>query len=153
MTAVAQAPHVETHGHDDGGHEHPPDAFYWKVGAVLAVLTAVEVTTYWWKDWFGLSAENAGKVTGPVLIILMVIKFVSIAAFFMHLKFDNKMLRRVFIAGIALAVGVYVAGLSAMNWWVDSGTTNFNDAPRTRPTPPPPTEKPAVPALPGGHSS
>lgn len=152
MTAVAAAPDVESHGYaDDGDHSHPPDAFYWKVGAVLAVLTGIEVTTYWWKDWFGLSAETAGRVTGPVLIILMVIKFVSIAAFFMHLRYDNKLLRRVFVAGLILSLFVYLAGLSAMNWWVASGTELYNDAPRTRPTPPPPTEKPSIPAVTTGH--
>ena len=150
MTAVTEAPHVEAHGHDEGGHAHPPDAFYWKIGAFLAVLTGIEVTTYWWKDWFGLSAANAGKVTGPVLLVLMVIKFSCIAAFFMHLRFDSRMLRRVFIAGILLATFVYAAGLSAMNIWVDSGTTHFNNPPRTRPVPPPPTEKPAIPVV-GGH--
>jgi cytochrome c oxidase subunit 4 len=42
----------------------------------------------------------------------MAIKFVIIAAFFMHLKFDSKILTRVFYAGLFLAVGVYVAALT-----------------------------------------
>jgi len=52
---------------------------------------------------------------GPVLmwplLIVMAIKFVIIAAFFMHLKFDSKILTRVFYSGLFLAVGVYVAAL------------------------------------------
>ena len=42
----------------------------------------------------------------------MAIKFVIIAAFFMHLKFDSKILTRVFYAGLFLAAGVYVAALA-----------------------------------------
>jgi cytochrome c oxidase subunit 4 len=41
----------------------------------------------------------------------MAIKFVIIAAFFMHLKFDSKVLTRVFYTGLFLAVGVYIAAL------------------------------------------
>lgn len=151
MTAVADHPiasdpHGDAH---DGEHDHPANAFYWKVGVILAVLTAVETSTFWWKDWFDIA--DAGRVTGPVLIIMMSIKFFMICAFFMHLRFDSKLLRQVFIAGLILAGAVYAAGLSAMNWWYDSGNERYNDAPRERPMPPPPTEKPAVATGGGAH--
>jgi hypothetical protein len=37
------------------------------------------------------------------------IKFVAVVAFFMHLRFDNKILRRFFITGFVLATLVYIA--------------------------------------------
>jgi cytochrome c oxidase subunit 4 len=43
---------------------------------------------------------------------LMALKFVMVAALFMHLKFDNKLLTRLFYGGLFLAVGVYVAALA-----------------------------------------
>ena len=82
---------------------HPTEAKYVKVALVLAVITAVEVGLYYTK--FSEAATNAA------LILLAAIKFVMVAAYFMHLKFDNKLLRRLFITGFVLAASVYVAYL------------------------------------------
>lgn len=130
----------ETHGagHDD----HPSDLVYWKVFGVLLALTALEVSTYWWpEEWH--------KVTAVLLIIMMVIKFATVALYFMHLKSDAVILKRVFFAGIVLAVGVYLAALGALVFFHDSGTavqgvTGFNDPPRHKPLPPPPTDPPPI---------
>jgi len=46
-----------------------------------------------------------------MLIILATLKFALVAAFFMHLKFDSPMLRRVFVLGIILAGVVYTVVL------------------------------------------
>ena len=82
---------------------HPTDALYIKVALVLAVVTAVEVGLYYTK--FSPVATNLA------LMVLAGIKFVMVAAYFMHLKFDNKLLRRLFITGFVLAASVYVAYL------------------------------------------
>jgi cytochrome c oxidase subunit 4 len=82
---------------------HPTEAKYVKVALVLAVLTAVEVGLYYTK--FSEAATNAA------LIGLAAVKFVMVAAYFMHLKFDNKLLRRLFITGFVLASFVYVGFL------------------------------------------
>ena len=60
----------------------------------------------------------------------------------MQLKFDSKVLRRVFMAGMFLALLVYFGTLGAMNFFVDSGTPHFNNAPREKPIPPKPTSAP-----------
>lgn len=140
MTAVAE--HIDEH-HDAGAHGHPSDLTYVKVGGILALLTGMEVSTYWWPhDWH--------KVTAVLLIIMMVIKFSMVAGYFMHLKFDSKVLSGLFMAGLVLAVGVYIAALSALIYWDHSGTAEFNDPPKTRVIPPPPTEPP-VKTAPAGH--
>jgi cytochrome c oxidase subunit IV len=82
---------------------HPTEAKYVKVALILALLTAIEVGLYYTK--FSEAATNA------VLIVLAAVKFVMVAAYFMHLKFDNKLLRRLFITGFVLAVSVYIAYL------------------------------------------
>jgi hypothetical protein len=47
----------------------------------------------------------------------MIIKFGFVAAFFMHLKFDSGLFTRMFVAGIAFAVGVYGVMLTAFRFW------------------------------------
>ena len=63
-----------------------------------------------------------------VLLILMLVKFVLIAGYFMHLKFDASLLRRTFIFGLLIAVIVYTIALTVMNVWTDNGNPWF-DAP------------------------
>jgi caa(3)-type oxidase subunit IV len=124
--------------HDD----HPSDLIYWKVFGALLVLTALEVSTYWWpEEWH--------KVTAVLLIIMMAIKFVTVALYFMHLKNDALILKRVFFAGLVLAFGVYFAALGALTFFKDSGTGSdgrhgFNDPPREKPLPPPATDPPPI---------
>ena len=79
-------------------HEHPSDATYILVALGLAVLTAMEVGLYYLK---------ASSVITVVLLAMMVLKFGIVASYFMHLKFDSPILRRVFIAGLTLAVFIY----------------------------------------------
>jgi cytochrome c oxidase subunit 4 len=92
---------VEDVGQPDARHAHPSDAFYIKVAAFLAVITGIEVALYY-KNLGGTGSNNAA------LIVLSAIKFVAVVAFFMHLKFDNKILRRLFIGGFVLASIIYV---------------------------------------------
>lgn len=134
---------TEAHGANAPAHaDHPSDLLYWKVFGVLFVLTGLEVSTYWWP-------ESWHKVTATLLIIMMVIKFATVALYFMHLKTDAPVLKRLFMAGAILAVGVYLAALGSMLFFHDSGTAvldgaGFDDAPRHKPLPPPPTDPPPI---------
>jgi cytochrome c oxidase subunit 4 len=83
-------------------HAHPSDMTYIVVALVLGVITAIEVGIYY---------INGSDVKVAGLLVLMAIKFVIVAAFFMHLRFDSKYFRRLFILGVALAVAVYSAVL------------------------------------------
>ena len=99
--------HSDEHAH---AHAHPSDAQYVLIAAILAFITGAEVMTYY-VDFF--------KEHFPVLLItlipMMIIKFGIVAAFFMHLRFDNKLVRRVFITGIALATVVYMIVLNTFH--------------------------------------
>jgi cytochrome c oxidase subunit 4 len=87
----------------EGGEHgaHPTDAQYMKIALVLAAITAVEVGIYYVKAQLGL-------VFAPILISMAAVKFFLVGAFFMHLRFDNRVLRRFFVTGIVLAIIIYV---------------------------------------------
>jgi caa(3)-type oxidase subunit IV len=84
-------------------HTHPSPVKYVGIAILLAVITALEVGLYY------ISMPEALLVI--FLLILATLKFSLVAAFFMHLKFDSPMLRRVFVAGIILAAVVYTVAL------------------------------------------
>lgn len=85
------------------------DKQYIGVGFGLAVLTAIEVVLY--------EFEKNGDITATVntwsLLVLSFIKFVVVAAFFMHLKMDNPIFKRMFVVGAVLAGFAYLAVLTA----------------------------------------
>ena len=97
--------------HHDGGHHdaddhggHWTDLQYVKLAIALAIVTAIEVALSYMVD-------DLGKAFLPLLLILMLVKFFAVVLFFMHLRFDSKVLTRVFYAGLLLAVAVYVIAL------------------------------------------
>jgi cytochrome c oxidase subunit 4 len=100
--------HVDTHDAHDDAHEHKPNSFYIKVAAALAIVTAVEV---------GLYYLDLGKLYLPVLLVLMIIKFVTVVSLFMHLKFDNKIFSWLFYSGLGLAIFVYIAALMTFRFF------------------------------------
>jgi caa(3)-type oxidase subunit IV len=99
--------------HEAHQHAHPSDATYIKVAVFLAVLTALEVGTYFIQD-------PSTSLLVALLFPMMIIKFAVVCGVFMHLRFDNPLLRRVFIFGLVLAVAVYVAVLTTMEFWSES---------------------------------
>lgn len=146
MAAVTTS---EAHGsaHDD--HGHASDLMYWKVFGLLFALTALEVSTYWWP-------ESWHKVTHSLLIVMMVIKFATVALYFMHLKGDKPVLGRLFTAGLFIAVAVYIGALGSLTFFHDSGNavqgvTGFDDPPQHRKSPPPPTDPPPIIRPTTGH--
>ncbi len=110
MTDTSMIDQVEARAAEDIEHEgHASDLLYIQIAIVLAVLTAMEVA------WPYLIDD--GPVLMWPLLVVMAIKFAMIAAFFMHLRFDNKILTRIFYSGLFLAVGVYVIALTTMHVW------------------------------------
>ena len=104
-----RAAHVDESLHP-GDHAHPQDRKYVVVALILGVITAAEVATYYFE-------EELGNLLVPSLIVMMVVKFAMVAAWFMHLRFDSRLFTRVFVAGILLAVGVYVIALATFEYF------------------------------------
>jgi cytochrome c oxidase subunit 4 len=94
--------------HDQGaepmGMGHPGPRQYVMVAAVLAVATAIEVA------WYYLSVPHALFVA--LLLLLAVLKFALVALWFMHLRFDNQIFKRLFVTGLLLALTVYLIVLT-----------------------------------------
>ncbi len=110
-TTETQRPPATGDGHvQDAEHEHPSDAKYVQIALILAVITAAEVLTYYVED-------ALGPALIPILMVMMVVKFVIVASWFMHLRFDSSLLTRIFYAGLVLAFLVYIAALAAFEFW------------------------------------
>jgi cytochrome c oxidase subunit IV len=106
MTATEHADHADTdHGE---AHAHKPNSFYIKVAVALAIVTGIEVALYY---------LDLGKWYLPILLVLMLIKFLTVVSLFMHLKFDNKIFSWLFYSGLGLAVFVYVAALMTFRFF------------------------------------
>jgi cytochrome c oxidase subunit IV len=93
-------------------HDHPSQLQYLKVAAILGIITAVEVGTYFLDD----ASTTLLVVT---LVPMMVAKFLIVTAYFMHLKYDNPLFRRVFFFGLILAVAVFLIMLSTFEFFTD----------------------------------
>jgi len=81
------------------GHGSP--VFYAIVGLVLAVITLVEFLVFY--------VESLGVLLIPIMLVLSLMKFVIVVAFFMHLRFDNKIFTILFFSGFVLAVVIGIA--------------------------------------------
>ena len=71
------------------------------VGAVLAVITAVEISIFY--------ITALARFLAPALIVLSISKFALVVMFFMHLRFDHRVFRWLFVGPLAITVGVVVA--------------------------------------------
>ena len=91
-------------------HDHGmSDAGYIKIALILAAITALEVSTYY---------VNFGPFFMPALLTMMVIKFVMVVSYFMHLKFDSRIFGFLFYTGLGLALFVYIAALATFKFFV-----------------------------------
>jgi len=80
--ATTLDPHHDAHAE---GHEHPSDWEYIKIALWLAFFTLIEVGTYF------ESVHNLPEwALYASLTFLMVVKFIMVGWFFMHLKYDSK---------------------------------------------------------------
>ena len=108
-TTTEHVEHAETEAHSHGEHSsHKPTRYYVNVTLVLAALTALETSTYWF---------DFGRFFMPALLIMMAIKFIMVVSLFMHLKFDNKIFSWLFYTGLILAVLVYCAFLACFQFF------------------------------------
>ena len=97
------------------GQAHPTDKMFVQVAIALAVITAVEVA-WSYLPWGHATGFMAFAEVGG-LLFMMAIKFVVVASRFMHLKFDQGVLSRLFYFGLLLAVLVYIAALTTFELW------------------------------------
>lgn len=85
---------------------HPTAKTYWLIAVFLAAVTAVEI---------GISyVEFLGPAQGVLLVALGVVKFFTVVAVFMHLRYDVREYRMLFLFGIVGTLIVFAVVLAAM---------------------------------------
>jgi len=90
-------------------HGHPTEAAYVKVALFLAAVTALEVAVYY--------VPALDSVLVPILLTCGFVKFVMVVAVFMHLRFESRIFRRLFVLGVLLALFVYTIVLTTFHVW------------------------------------
>ena len=80
---------------------HPSPSVYVRIAVILAIITAIEVATYY--------VEAFRPVLLPVLLTLSAAKFALVAMFYMHLRFDSRIFSGFFVSGLLIAASVIIA--------------------------------------------
>ena len=93
---------------EPGVEEHYPDEWqYIKVALILFAITMAEVGIYY--------VSGAMHVVITLMAFMMIAKFTIVALYFMHLRFDSKLFRRLFVTGLILAIAVYIIALTSLH--------------------------------------
>lgn len=88
---------------------HPTPFKYVMIFLILVVVTAVEVATSYLEG-----SVNSGLIVG-LLLFWALVKFILVAAYYMHLKTDQPMFKRFFILGAVAAVVLYSVALASLH--------------------------------------
>src|SRR3954470_21406730 len=83
-------------------HEHPTWREYKWVALILTLITVVEV-------WIYYTSFKDSPLFVPVLLIMSAVKFAIVVAFYMHLKYDHKLFRALFIGPLIIAISTVIA--------------------------------------------
>jgi cytochrome c oxidase subunit 4 len=96
---------------EEGGthHDHPSELEYIKIAAILGLITGAEVAIYY--------VKSLKSILVPALILFSLVKFTMVVLWFMHLRFDSRLFRRLFVTGVCLALFVFTAVLSTFHVW------------------------------------
>ena len=90
--------HAPVEDHDSG---HPSPAKYIQIAVILTLITAFEVAIYYVN---GISKE----VFITIFLGMSVVKFIIVAMYYMHLKFDSRVFTLLLVAGLFLATGILI---------------------------------------------
>ena len=98
---------------------HPTPSVYLKVALVLFVLTALEVLTF--EAGRGGLGPGLRPLFEPIVVLVLVVfsgaKFLLVAAFYMHLKDDSKLLANLFVFPLLIAAAVIGGLLVLFQYW------------------------------------
>lgn len=103
---MAHETHPQAHAGEHGGHDHaahPQYGTYFIVGAFLTIITVIEVWAYYVPAWV------AHWSFVPSLLVMSAIKFVTVVMFYMHLKYDHKLFRALFVGPLVIAAATLIA--------------------------------------------
>lgn len=108
MSVTEHAAHLPHEEHAEAAHVEHSDWYYARIAIALAVITGVEVA---------ISYLDIGRLFMPILLVLMAVKFFTVAMVFMHLRFDNRLFSWLFYTGLGLALFVYLVVLLTFHFF------------------------------------
>ena len=73
----------------------------------MKIITAVEVLIYY--------IDALEGILVPALVLLSAVKFITVVGYFMHLKFDSRLLGFMFTAAMLVSIAVYLATWLVIN--------------------------------------
>lgn len=85
-------------------HAHPDASTYVKIAVILGVITVVEVALHY------LPLSYA--IVVPALLVLTIAKFAGVVMYYMHLKYDARLLSGLFLWGMFVATSIIIAVLA-----------------------------------------
>lgn len=91
------------HAHGAEVHAHPTWATYKWVALILTLITVLEVWAYY------IPSFVASRAFVPILLIMSAFKFIVVVMFYMHLKYDHKLFRALFVGPLVIAALTLVA--------------------------------------------
>jgi cytochrome c oxidase subunit IV len=93
------------HGHSPAhaGDHAPKTKVYLLVALILTIITGVEVLVYY------IPSIAQSAIFVPLLLVLSAVKFFTVVAFYMHLKYDHKIFRGLFLGPFIIAIGTIIA--------------------------------------------
>ncbi|MBI4259946.1 MAG: cytochrome C oxidase subunit IV family protein [Actinobacteria bacterium] len=83
--------------------QHPGPRAYVRIAVILGVITLAEVWIYY--------VDSLRFLLVPFLLAFSALKFSLVVLYFMHLRFDSRSFAALFVAGLALALTVFVVVL------------------------------------------
>ena len=92
---------------------HPDPWQYVVVAVVLAVITAVEIAVSY------MEGDIPDGLISVLLLAMMAVKFFLVASWFMHLRTDQPVFKRLFIIGSIAAPLLYLIVLATLHSVVD----------------------------------
>ena len=78
--------------------EHASVATYVKVAVILTLVTAME--------FCAIYIRQLTPILIPLLVVMSAAKFALVVLFFMHLRYDSRVLSFIFTGSLTIAVGI-----------------------------------------------
>jgi cytochrome c oxidase subunit 4 len=94
---------------------HPKPRDYVLIAVVLVVVTALEVGASY------LEGDVGDNLLITLLGVMAAVKFYLVVMWYMHLRTDLKIFRRMFVVGLLLATAVYVVTLASLHLFGEGG--------------------------------
>ena len=95
---------------------HPGPKTYALIAAILCIITLLEFGAFY--------TEALQGILVPLLVVMSVIKFSLVVMFYMHLKFDHAIFRRILVGGLFLGfvVGLWLLALFSFSHPIGSAS-------------------------------